>query len=53
MSQTAGDEAGLLNAPGKTLYRWIEDRKLPYLPAGRDYRSNRAERLSWVAANLC
>jgi len=51
MQLTVKDVAGLLNVSEKTVYRWIEEQKLPgYRMSGR-YRFNRAELLEWATAN--
>jgi len=51
MQLTVKDVADLLNVSEKTVYRWIEEQKLPgYRMSGR-YRFNRAELLEWATAN--
>ncbi|HEU5396513.1 MAG TPA: PTS sugar transporter subunit IIA [Verrucomicrobiae bacterium] len=45
------DVAGLLNISEKTVYRWIDERKLPGYRLNGQYRFNRAELLEWSTAN--
>jgi PTS system nitrogen regulatory IIA component len=45
------DVAGLLNVSEKTVYRWIDDGKLPGYRISGQYRFNRAELLAWATAN--
>ncbi len=45
------DVAGLLEVSEKTVYRWIEDGKLPGYRISGQYRFNRAELLAWATAN--
>ena len=49
MQLTVKDVAGLLNISEKTVYRWIDERKLPGYRLSGQYRFNRAELLEWVA----
>src|SRR5262245_18322264 len=51
MQLTVRDVAGLLEVSEKTVYRWIEDGKLPGYRIGGQYRFNRAELLGWATAN--
>jgi PTS system nitrogen regulatory IIA component len=51
MQLTVKDVAGLLNISEKTVYRWIEERKLPGYRLSGQYRFNRAELLDWATAN--
>lgn len=52
MQLSVRDVAGLLNVSEKTVYRWIEDRRLPgYRLVGGQYRFNRAELLAWATAS--
>ncbi|MCE0499021.1 MAG: PTS sugar transporter subunit IIA [Methylacidiphilales bacterium] len=51
MQLTVRDVAGLLNVSEKTVYRWIDDRKLPGYRMSGQYRFNRAELLEWATAN--
>jgi nitrogen PTS system EIIA component len=51
MQLTVKDVAGLLNVSGKTVYRWIDERKLPGYRLSGQYRFNRAELLEWATAN--
>jgi PTS system nitrogen regulatory IIA component len=51
MQLTVRDVAGLLNISEKTVYRWIEERKLPSSRLGGQYRFNRAELLEWATGN--
>ncbi len=45
------DVAGLLNVSEKTVYRWIDDGKLPGYRISGQYRFNRPELLAWATAN--
>jgi PTS system nitrogen regulatory IIA component len=46
------DVAELLSVSEKTVYRWIEERKLPgYRLVGGQYRFQRGELLEWATAN--
>lgn len=45
------DVAELLNISEKTVYRWIDERKLPGYRLSGQYRFNRAELLEWATAN--
>ena len=51
MQLTVKDVAGLLNISEKTVYRWIEEQKLPGYRISGQYRFNRAELLEWATAN--
>jgi len=51
MQLTVKDVAGLLEVSDKTVYRWIEDGKLPGYRISGQYRFNRAELLAWATAN--
>jgi PTS system nitrogen regulatory IIA component len=51
MQLTVKDVAGLLNISEKTVYRWIDERKLPGYRLSGQYRFNRAELLEWATAN--
>jgi PTS system nitrogen regulatory IIA component len=51
MQLTVKDVAGLLEISEKTVYRWIEERKLPGYRMNGQYRFNRAELLEWSTAN--
>ena len=51
MQLTVKDVAGLLNVSEKTVYRWIEEQKLPGYRMSGQYRFNRAELLEWATAN--
>lgn len=51
MQLTVRDVAGLLQVSEKTVYRWIDDGKLPGYRIGGKYRFNRAELLAWATAN--
>lgn len=51
MQLTVKDVADLLNISEKTVYRWIDDRKLPGYRLSGQYRFNRAELLEWATAN--
>ena len=51
MQLTVRDVAGLLEVSEKTVYRWIDDGKLPGYRIGGQYRFNRAELLAWATAN--
>ncbi len=50
MQLTVRDVAGLLEVSEKTVYRWIEDGKLPGYRISGQYRFNRAELLAWATA---
>lgn len=43
--------SGLLNISEKTVYRWIDERKLPGHQLNGQYRFNRAELLEWATMN--
>jgi PTS system nitrogen regulatory IIA component len=51
MQLTVKDVAGLLNVSEKTVYRWIDEQKLPGYRMSGQYRFNRAELLEWATAN--
>jgi nitrogen PTS system EIIA component len=51
MQLTVKDVAGLLEVSEKTVYRWIDDGKLPGYRISGQYRFNRAELLAWATAN--
>jgi PTS system nitrogen regulatory IIA component len=51
MQLTVKDVAGLLNISDKTVYRWMDERKLPGYRLSGQYRFNRAELLDWATAN--
>lgn len=51
MQLTVRDVAGLLEVSEKTVYRWIEDGKLPGYRISGQYRFNRAELLAWATAS--
>ena len=51
MQLTVHDVAELLNISEKTVYRWVEDRKLPGYRLSGQYRFHRAELLEWATAN--
>ena len=51
MQLTVKEVSGLLNISEKTVYRWIDERKLPGYRLSGQYRFNRAELLEWATAN--
>jgi nitrogen PTS system EIIA component len=51
MKLTVKDVAELLTISEKTVYRWIDERKLPGYRLSGQYRFNRAELLDWATAN--
>ncbi len=51
MQLTVKDAAELLAISEKTVYRWIEEGKLPGFRLSGQYRFNRAELLEWATAN--
>jgi len=51
MQITVREVAGLLNISEKTVYRWIDERKLPGYRLNGQYRFHRAELLEWATAN--
>ena len=51
MQLTVKDVAELLNISEKTVYRWIDERKLPGYRLSGQYRFNRAELLEWATSN--
>ncbi|MFA4874118.1 MAG: PTS sugar transporter subunit IIA [bacterium] len=50
MKLTVRDVATLLNVSEKTIYRWIQSKKLPAFKVNEQYRFNRAELLEWVTS---
>jgi nitrogen PTS system EIIA component len=50
MQLSVRDVAALLEVSEKTVYRWIEDGKLPGYRISGQYRFNRAELLAWATA---
>jgi len=51
MKLTVRDVSELLDVSEKTVYRWINDRKLPGYRMSGQYRFSRAEVLAWATAN--
>lgn len=51
MQLTVKNVAELLNVSEKSVYRWIDERKLPGYRLSGQYRFNRAELLEWATAN--
>jgi nitrogen PTS system EIIA component len=51
MQLTVKDVSELLAISEKTVYRWLEDRRLPGYRLSGQYRFNRAELLEWATAN--
>jgi nitrogen PTS system EIIA component len=51
MQLTVKEVCGLLNTTERTVYRWIEERKLPGYRLSGQFRFNRAELLEWATAN--
>ncbi len=51
MQLTVKNVAELLNTSEKTIYRWINERKLPGYRLNGQYRFNRGEILEWATAN--
>jgi PTS system nitrogen regulatory IIA component len=51
MQLTVRDVAELFNISEKTVYRWVDDRKLPGYRLSGQYRFHRAELLEWATAN--
>lgn len=51
MQLTVRDVAELLNISEKTVYRWVEDGKLPGYRLSGQYRFYRAELLEWATAH--
>ena len=47
---TVRDAAQLLGVPEKTIYRWVEERRLPVHRVHGEHRFNRAELLEWATA---
>ena len=50
MQLSVGDVAQLLSVSEKTVYRWIQQGKLPAYRLGQQLRFNRAELLEWATA---
>jgi len=44
------EAAGLLNVSEKTIYRWIQQRVLPFYRISEQYRFNRSELLEWATS---
>lgn len=51
MQLSVKEVAELLNISEKTVYRWIDDRKLPGYRINGQYRFSRGELLEWAAIN--
>ncbi|HPY29960.1 MAG TPA: PTS sugar transporter subunit IIA [Verrucomicrobiota bacterium] len=51
MQLTVRDVSELLNISEKTVYRWIDERKLPGYRLSGQYRFHRAELLEWATAS--
>lgn len=51
MKLTVRDVSELLDVSEKTVYRWVNDRKLPGYRMSGQYRFSRAEVLEWATAN--
>lgn len=51
MQLTVKDVAGLLRVSEKTVYRWIDHRRLPGYRLSGQYRFNRAELLEWATSS--
>lgn len=51
MKLTVRDVSALLDVSEKTVYRWINDRKLPGYRMSGQYRFSRAEVLEWATAS--
>jgi len=51
MQLSVKDVSELLSISEKTVYRWINERKLPGYRLSGQYRFNRAELLEWATAN--
>ncbi len=51
MKLTVRDVSELLDVSEKTVYRWVNDRKLPGYRMSGQYRFSRAEVLGWATAN--
>jgi nitrogen PTS system EIIA component len=51
MQLTVKDIVGLLNITERTVYRWIDERKMPGYRISGQFRFNRAELLEWATAN--
>jgi PTS system nitrogen regulatory IIA component len=51
MKLTVRDVSELLDVSEKTVYRWVNDRKLPGYRMSGQYRFSRAEILEWATAN--
>ncbi len=50
MQLSVGDVAQLLSVSEKTVYRWVQQGKLPAYRLGQQLRFNRAELLEWATA---
>ena len=50
MQLSVKDTANLLKVNEKTIYRWINQGKLPAYRIGNHFRFNRAELLEWVTS---
>lgn len=50
MQLSVSDVAQLLNVSEKTVYRWLQQGKLPAYRLGQQFRFNRAELLEWATA---
>jgi len=51
MQLTVKDASALLNVSEKTVYRWLEEGRLPGFKLQGQYRFNRAELLEWATAH--
>ncbi|MCE9582936.1 MAG: PTS sugar transporter subunit IIA [Planctomycetes bacterium] len=51
MQLTVRDAAKLLDVSEKTLYRWVDDKKLPVYKVNDQVRISKAELLEWATAN--
>ena len=51
MKLTVRDVSELLDVSEKTVYRWLNDGKLPGYRMSGQYRFSRAEILEWATAN--
>ncbi len=50
MELTVRDSAKLLRVSEKTIYRWVQQKKLPAYRVNEQYRFNRAELLEWATS---
>lgn len=50
MGLNVRDSAKLLRVSEKTIYRWVQQGKLPAYPVNEQYRFNRAELLEWATS---